>query len=66
VDGDGVGRVAKCVNFLELSGQKETAISPQKEQEKKRPRRNGDGEEGNAATTNIRSALSFEESGWAQ
>jgi hypothetical protein len=41
------------------------SISPLKEQEKKRPRRDGDGEDG-TTNSNIRSALSLEESGRTQ
>ena len=42
------------------------SISPLKEQEKKRPRRDGEGEEEGSNNKNMRSALSFEESGRAQ
>lgn len=41
------------------------SISPLKEQEKKRPRRDGEAEDGSKNTT-VRSALSFEESGRAE
>jgi hypothetical protein len=64
-DGDGAGRVAKQVNLLDHPSQKGASISPVKEQEKKRTRKNGGGEEDDITKTNIRSALSFEESGRA-
>jgi hypothetical protein len=66
MDGDGTGRVAKQVNLLEHPAQKDASISPLKEQEKKRPRKNGGGKDDDLSNTNIRSVLSFEESDWAQ
>jgi len=58
---DGRGRVAQQVNLLENTPTLNTEVSPVKEQEKKRARRNGDGEDGKNSIIN-RSALSFEES----
>jgi len=60
------GRVAMQVNLLEQPPQKNTTISPLAAQEKKRPRRTERGEEEEKENPNARSALSFEESGWAQ
>jgi len=54
------------LSLLEHPSQKDASISPLKEQEKKRPRRNRGGEVDDLINTNIRSALSFEESDRAQ
>ena len=59
---DGSGRVAMQVNRFEQPSQVDPDISPLKEQDKKRPRRNGGEVESAVKTTNIKSALSFEES----
>lgn len=59
IEPGGGGRVAKQVNLLETPPQANSSVSPLKEQEKKRPRREGGGEE-DSATATIRSALSFE------
>jgi hypothetical protein len=58
----GTGRVAMQVGLLEHPSQKETTISPVKEQEKKRPRRNGGEEDDVDAKMSTKSVLSFEES----
>jgi hypothetical protein len=60
-----LGQVAMQTNLLEPP-QKDATISPIKEQEKKRPRKNGGEEDNELTKTNARSALSFEESGRAQ
>jgi len=65
-DSQGTGRVAMQVTLLEHQDQKEAAISPLQEQEKKRPRRSEGGNDSNATKNIIRSALSFEESDRAQ
>ena len=65
-DSQGIGRVAMQVTLLEHQDQKEAAISPLQEQEKKRPRRSEGGNDSNATKNIIRSALSFEESDRAQ
>jgi hypothetical protein len=54
------------VNLLEHPSQKGISISPLKEQEKKRPRRDGDGKADEMTNPNAKSALSFKESDRAQ
>lgn len=56
-----VGRVAMRVNLLEGA-----SVSPIKEQEKKRPRRDGEGRDGELTNPNAKSTLSLEESDRAQ
>ena len=63
---DAAVRVAMQVNLLEHPAQEKVSISPLKEQEKKRPRRNGDGRVDGPTNSNAKSALSFEESDRAQ
>ena len=63
---DHPGRVAWQVNRLEHPTQHTGTISPLAEQEKKRPRKSGDGVEEEQNISNARSALSFKESGRAQ
>lgn len=58
-------RVAMQVNVFKNSPKELSSVSPLKEQEKKRPRREGDGVD-DTTKANLRSALSFEESGRTQ